>query len=143
MDEVTEFFGEPISVYTSDQAEQDGILVKTGNTTINYVTANVYSQCIEPFIESSALTELSLKNKPLMLETDIGDKKLVFQIAIPDEVKQRAAKKLLNKLLATAIEEVKKLNKKDWMYAIDCRGWKLWVCQNETGAYTLMFPEDY
>lgn len=144
MNEVTDFFGEVISKYTSDQAEEDGILVKTDNPIINYVTRTVYERCIEPFIEASALTELSLANKPAMLETAIGDKKLVFNVKIPDELKQRVAKKLLDKLLVTAITQIKALKREDWMYELpDCRGWKLWVCQNETGAYTLMFPEDY
>lgn len=142
--EVTEFFGEVISRYTSEQGEQDGILVKTDNPIINYITRTVYERCIEPFIEASALTKMSLANKPTMLKTEIGKKELIFNIQIPEAEKKRAERELINKLLDTAITQIKALKKEDWMYELpDCRGWKLWVCQNETGKYTLMFPEDY
>jgi type I site-specific restriction endonuclease len=107
-DEITEFFGEPISVYTSEQAEADGILIKTGHPLINYITHTVFERCIEPFV-----TE------------DICEANLT--------------KKLIN----SAISEIRKLNKQDWFYNIQVRGWDLFCCQNETGGYTLMFPEDY
>lgn len=110
-DEITEFFGEPISVYTSNQAEEDGILVSTGHPLINYITHTVFERCIKPLI-----TE------------DIDEANLT------------------KKLIEDSIFEIKKFKHPDWMYAIKvrgCRGWKLWACQNETGKYTLMFPEDY
>jgi len=37
-------FGEPISVYTSAQAEEDGLLVKTNDKDINYMTRAVYER---------------------------------------------------------------------------------------------------
>lgn len=49
MNDITDFFGEPISVYTSVQAEQDGILIQTGHQFINYMTRTVYDRCIKPF----------------------------------------------------------------------------------------------
>ena len=108
MNDITDFFGESISVYTSKQAEEDGILVATGHLLINYMTHTVFDRCIEPFVTED-IDEASLTKK----------------------------------LIEDAIFEIKKINKPDWMYAIKVRDWKLWVCQNETGAYTIMFPEDY
>jgi hypothetical protein len=40
-------FGEPISVYTSAQAEEDGLLVKTNDKNINYMTRTVYDRMVE------------------------------------------------------------------------------------------------
>jgi hypothetical protein len=127
-DDLTEFFGEPISVYTSEQAEEDGILVATGHKLINYITATVYSKCIEPFIESLAITRLSLANKPL---------------EVTDADKKKAERELIKKLLDFAILEIVKLKRQDWFYNIEVRGWDLFCCQNETGGYTLMFPANY
>lgn len=128
-DEFTEFWGTPISVYTSVQAEEDGILVATGHPLINYITRTVYDRCIEPFIEASVMTKLSLANKPM---DDISE-----------AYKKKAERELIKKLLNSAILEVQKLKRQDWFYNINCRGWDLFVCQNETGGYSLLFPEDY
>jgi hypothetical protein len=117
-DDITEFFGEPISTYTSEQAEQDGILVATGNPAINYVTATVFHRCIEACVIDG-----------------------IWQLSAP--TKEEYTKMLLDRLIGSAIAEVKRLKRQDWLYEIDCRGWKLWVVQNETGKFTLMFPEDY
>jgi hypothetical protein len=43
-DDIADFFGEPISVYTSLQAEDDGILIQTGNAIINYMTRTGYDK---------------------------------------------------------------------------------------------------
>jgi hypothetical protein len=129
-DDLTEIFGSPISVYTSEQATEDGILVKTGHPLINFITATVYSKCVEPFIEPLAMTRLSLANKPL---------------EVTDADRKKAEKELVKRLIESAILEVQKLNRNDWFYALDdCRGWKdMWVVQNETGLWTLMFNSDY
>lgn len=144
-EDITSFFGEPISVYTSEQATEDGILIKTDNKIINYITHTVYSKCIEPFIEASVMTKRSLSNKPISETIEVGKKSFVVTLKITDAEKKKAEKELLNKLIASAILEVQKLHRQDWLYALDdCRGWKdMWVVQNETGKYTLMFPEDY
>lgn len=142
--EVTEIFGAVISKYTSDQAEQDGILIKTDNPIINYVTRTVWDTCIEPFIESSAMTKLSLANKPMSEVIEVGNKSFIVNLKITEAQKKSAAKELLNKLLDTAITLIKAQNREDWLYTLkDCRGWELWAAQNETGKFTLMFPEDY
>jgi hypothetical protein len=108
MSDITDFFGEPISTYTSEQAEADGILIKTGHPLINYMTHTVYERCIEPFV-TEYIDEASLTKK----------------------------------LIEDAIIEIKKINKPDWFYCIHVKGCKLFVAQNETGKYTMMFPEDY
>lgn len=142
--DVTDFFGEVISSYSSNQAAEDGILIKTNNLIINFITRTVYEKCIEPFINPSVLTDRSLSGLPFNVPIQIGKKELILEIPITEAEKQRVTKKLLDKLLTSAIDEVRKLNREDWMYNLkDCRGWNLWVCQNETGKYTLMFPEDY
>ncbi len=142
--DVTEYFGEVISKYTSDQAEQDGILIKTDNPYINYVTRNVWEKCIEPFIESAVLTKMSLSNKPMSEVIEVGTIAIIGNIKITEAQKKSAAKELLNKLLDTAISLIKAQNREDWLYTLkDCRGWELWAGQNETGKFTLMFPEDY
>lgn len=142
-DKFTEFWGEPISVYTSNQAEEDGILVSTGHPLINYITHTVFERCIEPFIESSIKTKLSLSNNPVNEIIEVGNKAFVINLKISDADKKKSEQELIKKLLDSAIIEIQKLKRQDWMYEIECRGWKLWVCQNETGGYTLMFPEDY
>jgi hypothetical protein len=126
--DLTSFFGSPISVYTSKQAEEDGILVATGHKLINYITATVYHKCVEPFIESLAITRLSIANKPL---------------EVTDADRKKAERELIKKLLDSAILEIVKLKRQDWFYNIEVRGWDLFCAQNETGGYTLMFPEDY
>ncbi len=117
-DDITKFFGEPISTYTSEQAEADGILVATGNSIINFVTRTVWDRCIEPFAVDGIWEQFA-------------------------KSKEEYTKILLDRLLESAIWVVKRLNRKDWLYVIKCRGWELWCVQNETGKYTLMFAEDY
>lgn len=146
MNEVTDFFGEPISVYTSDQAEEDGILIKVNNPYINFITRTVFDRCIEPFIDTGVMTERSLKGKDALLILPIGksEKVVCIEVKPTREEKDRMTTKLLDKLINSALDEIRKINKPDWMYDLkDCRGWNLWACQNEAGKFTLMFPEDY
>jgi hypothetical protein len=144
-DDITSFFGDPISTYSSEMAEAEGILIKTDNKIINFITATVHSRCIEPFIEPLAMTKLSLANKPTSEIIEVGSKEFIVSLKITDADRKKAEKELIDKLLASAILEVQKLHRQDWLYALDdCRGWKdLWVVQNETGSYTLMFSSDY
>ncbi len=122
-DDITEFFGEPISVHTSQQAEQDGILVQTGHKLISYMTHTVYERCIKPFALDGMWEQFAESQNAYEVE-------------------------LTRKLIDSVVTEIKKQylknNKKaDWFYSIEARGWKFFVAQNETGKYTLMFPEDY
>jgi len=64
-------------------------------------------------------------------------------IEITEADKKRAEKELINKLLDSAIIEIQKLKRQDWFFNVEVRGWDLFCCQNESGGYTLMFPEDY
>lgn len=119
--DITSFFGEPIS--TSSQAEKDGILVATGHPLINYITRTVYERCISLFSNEGMWEQFASS-------------------------KEKYERKLISKLIESVILEIQKqylkANKKeDWFYSVKVRGWKLFVSQNETGKFTLMFPEDY
>lgn len=121
--DLIEFFGEPISVYTSSQAEEDGILVATGHPLINYITRTVYERCIAPFSIDGLWEQFAPS-------------------------KEKYERKLISKLIESTILEIQKqylkANKKeDWFYSVEVRGWELFVSQNETGKFTAMFPEDY
>ena len=119
-DDLKELFGKPISVYTSDQAEDDGWLVKVKDNDINYMTRSVFDECIDKFL----------------IKDDDGNV-LDYSPKLSN---------LMYKLISSVKAEVVKIqNEKglDWFYSIEARGWKFFVCQNETGKYTLMFPEDY
>jgi hypothetical protein len=53
---------------------------------------------------------------------------------------------LFRGLVIGAKLEVMKMQKdkgRDWFYKVKLDGQDYFVAQNETGAYTLMFPEDY
>lgn len=117
---VKELFGNPVSVYTSDQAEGDGLLIKIKDDDINYMTKSVYSECIDKFL----------------IKDDDGNVLDGFPTAL----------NLMYKLISSVKAEVVKIQEEkglDWFYNIKARGWEFYVCQNETGKYTLMFPEDY
>ena len=73
-DEITEFFGNPISIYTSEQACEDEILIKTGHPLINYMTTNLHSKLIEPFVTEN-MDEATL-TKNLIDSTIIEIKKI-------------------------------------------------------------------
>ena len=107
-----DFWGEPISVYLSEDAERDGILVRVPDQNINYLTIGVYSRCIEPFLDDEKT-----------LESD-----LILKLVV--SVKREAIK----------IQKAKGL---DWFYNVEARGWRFFLVQNDTGKYTLMFPEEY
>jgi hypothetical protein len=121
-EEITDFFGEPISIYTSKQAEEDGILIPTGHPLITYVTSNVYHRCIEEFSKDGLWEQFS-------------------------DSKEKYERKLLSKLIASVIIEIQKQyikdhKKADTFYCVTARGWKFFVEQNEAG-FTLLFPEDH
>lgn len=142
-DDITSFFGDVISTYTSEQATEDGILIKTDNKIINFITATVYEKCISPFIEPLAMTKLSLANKPISEKISIGSKEFIVNLKITDADKKKAEQELVKKLIESAILEILKTKRQDWFYNIEVRGWDLFCCQNESGSYTLMFPSDY
>lgn len=137
------FWGTPISVYTSEMAESDGILIKVDHPQINYITHSVMETCIEPFIEPSIITDRSLSNKLRFEIVDVGERSFVMPVKITEQEKAEAVKKLIGKLLASVVHEIRKINKPDHFYAVEASGWKFFVAQNETGKFTAMFPEDY
>lgn len=125
-----EIFGKPISVYTADQAEDDGLLIKVKDSDINYMTRAVYFECIDKF-----LIKVIMSDRDSIPEKDENILK-----------GHPSASDLIHKLISSAklaVIKIQLLKGTDWFYAIEARGWKFFVCQNETGKYTLMFPEDY
>ena len=122
-DEFTKFWGEPISIYTSVMAEQDGILIQTGHPIINYMTHTVHERCIAPFAVDGIWEQFA-------------ESQIAYEV------------QLTRKLIDSTVEEIRKKwlkakKKADWFYSIEVRGWKFFAAQNETGKFTLMFPEDY
>lgn len=55
-----DFWGTPISVYLSEDAERDGLLIRVLDCDINYMTVGVYNRCIEPFIDDRKIVEYDL-----------------------------------------------------------------------------------
>jgi hypothetical protein len=121
-----EVFGEPISIYTSAQAEEDGYLVKTGDKDINYMTSAVYQKMVE-----EKLPDLETVEKMNGLDRALY------------EARRYA---LFRGVVIGAKLEVMKIQKEkgtDWFYKVKVNGTDFFVVLNETSAYTLMFPEDY
>jgi len=121
-------FGEPISVYTSAQAEDDGLLVRTNDKDINYMTRAVYEREVEAKIPALSPEEHS---RMTPFERYLHDGKRVA---------------LFRGLVIGAKLEVMKIQREkglDWFYKVKVDGQDYFVAQNETGAYTMMFPEDY
>ncbi len=119
--ELTEFFGDPISIYTDSQALEDGILVATGHPLITYITSNAYHKCIEEFAVDGIWEQFA-------------------------DSKEKYERKLLSTLIASVILEIQKQyikdKKADTFYSVTARGWKFFIAQNEVG-FTMMLPEDY
>src|SRR4030043_809499 len=112
-----EVFGEPISVYTSAQAEEDGLLVKTNDPFINYMTRAVYdreveAKCPEPEPEARA--------RVAALEIYLLEAKWYA---------------IFRGLVIGAKLEVMKIQKEkgcDWFYKVKLDGQDYFVAQNET-----------
>jgi len=113
MNDITDFFGEPISVYTSVQAEADGILVKIDHQLINYITASVFEKCIRPFVKEDGDEKILVKK---LIDIAIVEMKKIY---------------------------IKRGKKEEWFYSFQIKDVKFFCAQNETGKFTLMLPSDY
>jgi hypothetical protein len=119
-DEFTAFWGEPVSIYTSSDAEADGILIAVKHPFISHLTHSVFETCIYPYVMDSDKDQ-----------TDKLVNNLIHQVIL--EIKK---------------QYLKANRKMDWFYEVvvkdfksnDCR---LFVAQNETGKFTIMIPSDY
>ena len=119
--ELKDFFGEPVFVYTAEQAVEDGILADIGRINpvwksgiFNHVTANL-------------LHKGYVKNE---------------KIDLP------CLQDLLQQALDIVNRKSKEQEEPDWLYTGEIElpsGMKqeIFIQQNETGKYTLMLPEDY
>ena len=122
-EETKDIFGEPIYVYTREQAVEDGFLVEiAGAKHINLMTNDVFTKCIEAFII-----------------TDIEGK------VIRGFSAKALMKKLVNRIEQAIYQQVQKEEAVagDWFYSVEASGWKFFVAQNETGMFTVMFPSEY
>ena len=123
-DENNRIFGDDdlIYQYLSDQAEQDGLLVNVqmhGEPIINYLTQGVWNTCVQPYA---------------------GDD----QVPIPH---------LVACLKSVVLKEIIRIGKNvrmfpspallDWFYSVRIKGRQYYLCQNDTGGFTLLFPEEY
>ena len=123
MDNVKEYFGEPISTYTSEQAEEDGILFDATKLNpawkkglFNYITTNLLSK---GYLEE-------------------GDSK----IRMPNIVD------LMNQANQIVKTKSKNFTEPDTFFSGDIElpsGAKqqIFIQQNETGKFKIMLPEDY
>ena len=114
-DEFTEFFGEPISIYSSEMAEADGILISIKHPFINYITHSVFEKCIYPYVMD-------------------GDKSQTDKLV----------NNLIHSVIVEVKKQYLKANKKpDWFYSVEVKDSKFFVAMNETEKFTLMLPSDY
>lgn len=125
-DDIKKIFGEPISVYLSDQAEEDGFLVKVKDSHFNYMTRRVWDECIEPFV----------------IKDDDGKPMVIPGI---DNTYRAMIKKLLGRVKQTIFNQIidGKAKPDDWFYKVETSGWTFFVEQNETGKFTLLFPDEH
>jgi hypothetical protein len=120
---MVEFWGEPISRYTADQAVADGQLVdirkwgiKFHGRLIQYVTGVLWAEM-----------------KPFMLY-DPDTEKAEF-------VKQW--KSTLRTKLRMAVDFADGDEPRGTLFTLPGGEQGLWLVENETGGWTLMFPSDY
>ena len=116
-----------VSIYTSDEATEDGILFDLSkssffkNEHFNFVTTNLLSD----------LNILSFSSK---LNSDVINTPMLLDLL------EQAKRIVLNKIRETLTE--------DTFYSgivrsQDNQSIRIFICQNETGLFTLMLPSDY
>ena len=118
---------EIIHSYSSKQATEDGFLVWVGKckpSGINYFSRSVWESIIVPY----------------------DDEKLPDSSRLVSSLKYAVLREILRK--GERIERFPRLVLLDWYYKVEVRNyydedWIFLLCRNETGGYTLMFPEDY
>lgn len=119
---MNDFFGDEISSYSSDEAEIDGLLFDLSkvnndwrNGFFNYITINLFR---DEFVDGNG------------------------------EIKIRALQKLLNDCQEHMRKKSKDFQEFDYFFSDSFFlpsgvKKKLFICQNETGKYTIMYPSDY
>lgn len=117
-----EFFGKPISIYTSDDAEIDGVLFDLSKINkdwkkgfFNYMTTNLFR---DEFVD------------------ELGEIKMQELQKLISECQEHMRKKS---------NDFKNFDHFFSSFFILPSGNKkeVYICQNETGKYTLMYPSDY
>jgi len=117
---IDEFFGEPISVYTSGQAEEDGLLFPVKDHQLfNYITTNL------------------MYGRGYMVRDGCEE-----HVNIPNLID------LLNQARLIMVRNYQETKEQDHFYSgliefpSGVKG-KIFMAQNESGKYTIMLPEDY
>lgn len=130
MNELNEFFGEPIFIYTSEQAEADGILINLNklnlrwdNCPFNYATSN-------------------LMNKGYIHQEKKDGQEEQIKLNIPNVLD------LINQAFTIVQRESQNFTKPDTFFSgkiefPDGSKQDIYIGMNETGKFTLMLPEDY
>jgi len=116
-----------ISVYTSDQAAEDGILFSVGksqflkNDYFNYITVNL-------------LLEMDIMKYDAKRRTDVVNVQMTLDLI--EQAGKIVNRELANKLLMDCFYSgtVRKSNGERI---------RIFISENETGKYTLMLPSDY
>ena len=130
MNDLNEFFGEPIFKYTSEQAEADGIL-------INITKLNLrWDHC--PFNYATT----NLMNKGYLYKEKKDDQDEQIKLNIPNIID------LINQAIGIVQSESKNFTRPDTFFSgkiefPDGSKQEIYMALNETGKFTLMLPEDY
>jgi hypothetical protein len=152
----TDFFGKPISVYTSQECNEDGFTfdldqlnkhwIKGGLSPLQYVTTNLMNKgyfqetCKNGVPRGQELKDNRCANCEVFVKHH-GEK-----LACVTEEKLNIPNML--DLITQALRIFKKKPTDDWFVSgiIELpsgQKQKVYIAQNETGRYTVMLPEDY
>ena len=130
MNDLNEFFGEPIFKYTSEDAEADGILInltkfnlRWDNCPFNYATAN-------------------LMNKEYLLKEKDKQQAEQIKLNVPNTLD------LIHQAMEIMRRKSNNFTQPDRFFngmieLPDGSKQEIYMAVNETGKFTLMLPEDY
>jgi hypothetical protein len=130
MNDLNEFFGEPVFKYTSEEAEADGILInitklnlRWDNCPFNYATANLMSQ-------------------GYILKEKNGEQSEQIKLNIPNVLD------LIHQAMEIVRRKSNNFTQPDTFFNgliefPDGSKQEIFIAINETGKFTLMLPEDY
>ena len=116
-----------ISVYTSDQASEDGILFNVGKSAI-------LKNDLCNFITTNLLLDMDIMKYDARVGSDVVKVQLALDLI--EQAKAIVNREIANKLATDHFYSgmVRKLNGERI---------RIFICENETGKFTLMLPADY
>ena len=116
--EQREFFGEPVSIYTSNEAVEDGLLFDLDQVTSRYFKNSPFNLATTNLLSKGYLTEDKV-NVPNMIDLIMAANKIISKMPPGDR-------------FASGRIELPNGDKQ-----------QIFIAQNETGRFTIMLPEDY